>query len=181
MARRSTARKVPVALNRLHGNPSRRKIAADTPEGVGVLWAPPSYFNDDQRAQWHHAIEHAPIGLITETDRNCLVAWCVAAVIHQQAVVKVSELGLLVKTKDGNLIQNPYLPIINRQATLMLRAGAEMGFTPAARASIGAQMGAGVLAPVTPSFGAGRSASLAEFIDSNPDVQPPPTRRATRH
>jgi phage terminase small subunit len=43
----------------------------------------------------------------------------------------------VVKTRDGNAIQNPYLGIMNRQAMLISRFGAELGFSPAARASLG--------------------------------------------
>ena len=43
----------------------------------------------------------------------------------------------MVKTKDGNAIQNPFLSIMNKQALLMSRFGSEMGFSPAARASLG--------------------------------------------
>jgi phage terminase small subunit len=35
-------------------------------------------------------------------------------------------------------IQNPYLPIVNRQMLLMLRAASELGFTPCSRARIDA-------------------------------------------
>jgi hypothetical protein len=45
----------------------------------------------------------------------------------------VRKLGQVVKTKDGNAIQNPFLPVVNRQALIKLRAGGEMGFSPAAR------------------------------------------------
>ena len=63
--------------------------------------------------------------------------WCVAAVEHARAVQEVRRRGQVVKTRDGNVIQNPFLPIVNRQALIMLRAGAEMGFSPSARMALG--------------------------------------------
>jgi P27 family predicted phage terminase small subunit len=171
MARRISARKVPVVLNRLHGNPSGRRISPQTPEGVGVLLEPPSHFDDDQRAQWHHAIDNAPIGLLTETDRVILTAWVVAVVEHRTATIKVRELGQLVKTADGNLIQNPYLPIINRQAVLIRQLANEMGFTPASRASIGSHIGAPVDGRTVSGFR--RSSTLSDFIEASPDAPPP--------
>jgi P27 family predicted phage terminase small subunit len=127
----------PNHLRLLHGNPSRLPPSNDEPEGVGILWAPPEWFDDEQRAQWHYAIENASPGLLTGTDREVLVVWTVASVEHARAAQEVRKLGQVVKTKEGNAIQNPFLPVVNRQALIMLRAGAEMGFSPSSRASIG--------------------------------------------
>lgn len=46
-------------------------------------------------------------------------------------------MGQVVKTKDGNIINNPHLGIAIRQAFIMMRAAGELGFTPSARASLG--------------------------------------------
>jgi P27 family predicted phage terminase small subunit len=130
-------KKIPTVLKELHGNPGKRALPVDEPDGVGDLWAPPAWFDDDQRDQWNYAIDHAPPGLLTGTDREVLVVWVVACVEHAKAAQEVRKLGQVVKTKDGNAIQNPFLPIVNRQALIMLKAGSEMGFSPAARASLG--------------------------------------------
>ena len=45
----------------------------------------------------------------------------------------------VVKSKDGNAFQNPFVGVMNRQALLMLKAGSEMGFSPSARASLGSR------------------------------------------
>jgi P27 family predicted phage terminase small subunit len=127
----------PSHLRLLHGNPSRLPPPVDEPQGVGVLWAPPDWFDDEQRAQWHYAIENAPPGLLTATDREVLIIWTVACVEHARATQEVRKLGQVVKTREGDAIQNPFLPIVNRQALIMMRAGAEMGFSPAARSSLG--------------------------------------------
>ena len=130
-------KKIPTVLKELHGNPGKRALPVDEPDGVGDLWAPPAWFDDEQRDQWNYAIDHAPPGLLTGTDREVLVVWVVACVEHAKAAQEVRKLGQVVTTKDGNAIQNPFLPIVNRQALIMLKAGSEMGFSPAARASLG--------------------------------------------
>jgi P27 family predicted phage terminase small subunit len=73
---------------------------------------------------------------LTATDRQILATWCVASVTYAEAVREVRRLGLVVKTKDGNPIQNPFLAIQNRQALLIMRAGEHLGFSPAARMSM---------------------------------------------
>ena len=65
-------KKRPTALAALHGNPSKRRLPTNEPQGQGDLWAPPGWFDDDQRAQWDYAVEHAPPGLLTGTDRETL-------------------------------------------------------------------------------------------------------------
>ena len=39
-------------------------------------------------------------------------------------------------------MQNPYLPIINRQAEIMIRAAGDLGFTPVGRARMTKSIGA---------------------------------------
>jgi P27 family predicted phage terminase small subunit len=132
---------VPKELRELHGNPRQHALPAEPPEGVGALCEAPVWMDDEQRLQWDYALEHAPYGLLTGSDREILAAWCVHAVEFARAVIEVRKLGQVVKTKDGNAIQNPFLAIVNRQSLLMQRAGAELGFSPAARMSIA--LGAG--------------------------------------
>ena len=159
----------PTVLKELHGNPGKRALPKDEPEGQGVLWAPPTWFDDDQRAQWNYALEHSPPGLLTGTDREVLVIWVVACVEHAKAVKQVRELGQVVKTKDGNAIQNPFLPIVNKQAAIMLKAGGELGFSPAARASLGSRAPEFANVPQ----GTGRRVAkrgLAGYLEQKPDT-----------
>jgi len=44
--------------------------------------------------------------------------------------------GLLIKSQNGFPVQSPYLVIIDKQAQLMSRAAAGMGFTPASRSHV---------------------------------------------
>lgn len=159
----------PTVLKRLHGNPSKERLPTDEPEGVGDIWAPPVWFDDEQREQWDYAVDHAPPGLLTGTDRETLVVWCCACVEYAKAVLKVRADGQVVETKSGNVIQNPYLSVMNRQALIMLKAGGEMGFSPSARASLGSRGPEFNDAPT-----AGRPArtikgGLAGYLEQKPD------------
>jgi P27 family predicted phage terminase small subunit len=128
---------IPTVLKVLHGNPCKRPMPVNEPEGVGDLWGPPNFMDAEQREQWFYALDRAPPGLLAGTDRDIFGAWVCACVEYQKAVIEVRNLGQVVKTRDGNAIQNPYMSIMNRQAVLMNRLGAELGFSPAARASLG--------------------------------------------
>jgi P27 family predicted phage terminase small subunit len=160
----------PMILRKLRGNPSRRPLPADEPEGVGDLWAPPAWFEKEQRDQWHYAIDHAPPGLLTGTDRETLAIWCVASVEYARAARKVWEMGHVVETKNGNAILNPHLSAMNRQALIILKAGGELGFSPAARASLGSR--APEFGGATPGGRRPRSSDLAAYLEQKPDKLP---------
>ncbi len=176
----SGRKKTPTVLAELHGQPGHRKPPIDEPQGQGLLWAPPIGFDDQERDQWHYALEHAPPGLLTGTDLGLLSIWCVAAVQHARALAEVHAHGQVVKTgvvtttnpktgvvttTGGNVVQNPFLGIVNRQAGIMMKAGSEMGFSPAARASLGSS------APEFSSHGGptAKPNRLAAYLEQKPD------------
>lgn len=160
----------PLVVQELHGNPSKLPTPSMTPEGVGDLWAPPAWFDDDQRAQWDRALENAPTGLLTGTDHDVLVMYCVAVVEHMRAVIELRRTGQLITTDKGNTIQSPALGIVNRQALLAMRAAGELGFTPAARTSLGRAHDA-TLVPSGRYIGGARAkaGSLDQYLADKPD------------
>lgn len=94
---------------------------------------------EEQKKGWAYAIEHAPKGLLRQLDASLLAVWVVAEDLHRQATLQVKRYGMVVKSSnrpDAVPVQSPYLPIINRQAELMLRAASELGFTPTSRSRI---------------------------------------------
>jgi len=63
-----------------------------------------------------------------------LCTWVVAEDLHRQAVQVVNRSGMIIKSPvKGDPMQNPWLAIVNRQATLMMKAASEMGFSPTSR------------------------------------------------
>jgi P27 family predicted phage terminase small subunit len=157
----------PLALRELHGNTGKRPTPATVTDGEGVLFAAPEWMDEEQRRQWDYAMEYAPRGLLTATDREILATWCVASVAYVEAVREVRRTGLVVETKSGNQIPNPYLGVQNRQALLMMRAGGELGFSPASRMSMALQG----QAADTRYIGAAnaRRSRLEEYLAAKPD------------
>jgi len=126
----------PTRLKKLAGNPGKRPIAL-APEPQGALLAAPEWLTAAQQAGWAYAISNAPPELLRRLDRAVLAIWVVAEDIHRQAALKVAEFGILTKSPEKQTpMQSPFLPILNKQAQIMLKAASEMGFTPASRARI---------------------------------------------
>ena len=105
----------------------------------GPLEEAPDWLTPEQKAEWDYAIANAPREVLRKADRTVLAGFIVAADLHRQAALAVQKSQLLVKSPNlGVPIQNPYLPILNRQMLLMMRAASELGFTPCSRARIDA-------------------------------------------
>lgn len=105
--------------------------------GVGDLWAPPKWFNAALRDKWNFAIENAPRGLLAGTDRDLLVAWCVACVGHNEAAKALLTEDVVIESDNGTVSQNPRLIVMNKHAEVMLRLSKVLGFNPASRAVLG--------------------------------------------
>lgn len=125
----------PTLLKKINGNPGKRPLPRNEPKPKGKLNEPPAWFSETQRESWAYALKHAPPGMLAKIDRGALVVWVIAEDLHRQAAIEQGRLGqLLVKAPNTGLpIQSPHLPIINKQAQIMLKAAEQLGFTPAAR------------------------------------------------
>ncbi len=127
----------PTYLKIVAGNPGHRPLNAKEPKPAGNLEAPPIWLTESQQAGWRYAIEHSPHGLLKRLDSALLVIWVVAEDTHRQAAERLAKHGLLVKAPNTGLaIQSPYLPIVNRQADIMMKAAGDLGFSPASRTRI---------------------------------------------
>jgi P27 family predicted phage terminase small subunit len=130
----------PMVLKNLH-NPEKARDPADEPQPSAEIADPPEHFEPEQRQVWMDALAAAPPTMLKEIDASVLETWVVARVLHRRAVRALGKSGLIVKSPNGHPIQSPWLPIINRQALIMLRAASELGFSPTSRPRVGATLG----------------------------------------
>lgn len=134
----------PSYLRALDGNAGRRPDNPDEPVPVEPLKGdePPPWMNGTQAAGWRYAMKHAPDGMLRSLDRSILSVWVVAEDMHRDAAERVGKLGTILKSKtreDGSggvPYQNPWLAVLNKQAQIMMKAAAELGFTPSSRSRV---------------------------------------------
>lgn len=127
----------PTALKLIAGNPGKRPINTDEPQPRSDLTQAPDWLTDRQRATWIEVVELAPAGLLKDIDASVFTVWVIAFDLYQEASEKLSRTGMLIKAPNtGVPMQSPYLAIVNRQAQIMMKAAAEMGFTPASRSRV---------------------------------------------
>jgi len=133
-------KKTPTNLKvlRLTGKRAEKLLAKQTPT-PGALAEAPDWLTDEQKEAWAYAIDNAPRDILRRADKAVLAAFVIAEDTHRRASIAMQKSQLLVKSPKQELpIQNPYMPIVNRQMVLMMRAASELGFTPCARARIDA-------------------------------------------
>jgi P27 family predicted phage terminase small subunit len=167
---------VPNVLREIRGNPSKlTRAARHEPKIVGDLSDPPDHFTEEQKTAWRYVLSHSPPGLLKLIDRAALAAFIAAEDLHRQAMIEQSKGRLLWRPPGSSQPQqSPYLPIINRQALIMLKAAEQLGFTPVSRPRVfaGAQpAGPGLNAISSKAKPRGRSkepVSLDAYLASAP-------------
>ena len=140
---------IPTALHSLRGttNVTRHRARAAEPKPEGTLHAPPDWLSPEQSASWAYVIAHAPAGVLRMIDRGMLAVWVEAEDRHRRATMQQSRLDvgnampLLTRSKDGAAVPSPYLGIITKAASTMIKAASELGFSPASRPRLVEQTG----------------------------------------
>ena len=138
----------PTHLKLVTGNPGRRPLNKAEAMPEPDLPMPPPHLNDEAKVEWGRvANELYKVGLLTGLDRAVLAAYCQSYAIWCQATNAIKKMaekdtltgGLMIKTSNGNAIQNPLVGTANKAASDMARYAAEFGMTPSARSRINAE------------------------------------------
>jgi phage terminase small subunit len=134
----------PTALHQLHGTTrTRHKSRGPDAAAPGALDSPPADLTEAEQACWRHAVANAPAGILSTIDTSILRLWSVAearflaAKAAQDKIDEKATLPLLIKTRAGDMVPSPYIGIMSRSTTLMLRMVEQLGFCPTARVGLG--------------------------------------------
>lgn len=117
------------------GNPGKRALNHNEPKPAGDLKDPPAWLTKGQKEGWRYAIKNAPPGLLKRLDRSLMVAWVVAEDMHRRAARAIEKEGMLAIYESGPQ-QSPWVAILNKQAQIMMKAAADLGFSPSSRSRI---------------------------------------------
>jgi len=137
----------PTHLKLVTGNPGKRSLNRKEARTKAALPAPPAHLTDDALEEWNQvATVLFNLGVLSEIDRAALGAYAQAYgrwAQAERAIAKMAQKdhltgGLMIKTSNGNAIQNPLVGTANKAAADMMRYAAEFGMTPSARSRIAA-------------------------------------------
>jgi P27 family predicted phage terminase small subunit len=135
----------PTFLRVIGGNAGHRAINQREPTPRIAAPTPPAILNDDARNEWRRvASQLTKMGVLAVIDRSALAAYCSAFgdwIAATRAINRLAERGdpfggLLSKTTNGNVIQNPLVGIANKARADMVRFAAEFGMTPSGRSRV---------------------------------------------
>lgn len=135
----------PTVLKLIEGNPGRQKINKNEPKAPHGLPQPPPMLSPEAREEWEFIVPGLHyMGVLSEVDHGTIGAYCQAYgrwVQAERAIARMAERdqvtsGLMIRTTNGNAIQNPLVGTANKAMADMVKYAAEIAATPAARARI---------------------------------------------
>nr|WP_309501750.1 phage terminase small subunit P27 family [uncultured Roseovarius sp.] len=142
----------PTKLKLLTGTARTHRLNPHEPQPDVARPDAPEHLTDAAREEWDRiVVDLVALGILTQLDRGALAAYCQAygrwsaaeAALARMADRDAVTDGLIVKTKSGNLIQNPLVGAANKAMADMVRYAAEFGLTPSARTRVAGMSDAG--------------------------------------
>ena len=132
--------KTPTALNRLRGNPGKRKAIreAKPPQPPLEEMGPPAWLDQMAKAEWRRlAPQLVRLGLLTVLDVTKFAAYCrwYARWRKNEAQLLTMQTEL-VTLKSGYAQQHPLVAMAKQAAEMMNRFGSQFGLSASDRASI---------------------------------------------
>ncbi len=126
----------PTNLRLLHGD-RKDRINTDEPQPRAGLPECPDGVDPQVRTIWDYTLgELAAMRLATPADRDSLLAYCEAVVLHRKASALIAKSSVLIKGLHGGLVRNPAVQVQRDAAAVMRAFAQEFGLSPAARSQI---------------------------------------------
>ena len=128
--------KKPLALERMEGNPGKRKL----PEAADEISPPPEipdcpkWLDAGARAEWKRVIPLlSTLGLLGKIDRAAVAGYCQAWARWEKAERILSKHGLTKTLKNGYIMPRPEVAIAHKYLGMVKAFCSEFGMTPSAR------------------------------------------------
>jgi len=133
----------PTNLRLLQGNPGKRPLNKKEPKPKPRTPPCPRHLMPRAKKEWRRVCkELQALGIITAIDRSVLAMYCQYWARWCDAEERVRHDGEVIRTTNGNRIQNPELGVANRAAELCHKFAAEFGMTPSSRTRVSTEWAA---------------------------------------
>ncbi|HPD57623.1 MAG TPA: phage terminase small subunit P27 family [Smithellaceae bacterium] len=127
----------PTKLKILMGNPGHRPLPENELQLEVKFPACPDGLSPEAKKIWkREAKKLEPSGILTELDQTIFAMYCESYATWSDAVLQIAKRGVIVGTKTGFPIQNPYVPVKNTAWKQMKECLVEMGMTPSSRSRV---------------------------------------------
>jgi P27 family predicted phage terminase small subunit len=122
------------ALHALEGTRPRSDRSGEVVAAGGIGPAP-EHFSEAQAALWNYYAGCAPEGLLKAVDRSVFTTFIISSDMVRQCSEILSAEGLLLEGERG-IQEHPASRAMARFSMVQLKAGSDLGFSPAARPRI---------------------------------------------
>lgn len=127
----------PTAINKMRGNPGKRKRNHAEPQPGEFRAKPPDHLDEYARKEWKRLVPILKrMDVLRDADYLALASLCIASSALAHAQSEVNRLGDYVKGPDGSPIKNPARRIVNEQIAIVNQLSREFGLTPSSRTRI---------------------------------------------
>jgi len=131
--------KKPTNLKIIQGTFRKDRATPNEPKPNINIPSPPDHLSKEALIEWDRI---TPIlynlGLLSDLDMVALAAYCQAYGRWTQAEMELKGSGIIIKTQNGNVIQNPLVGIANQAMIQTHKFLVEFGLTPASRSKVSA-------------------------------------------
>jgi P27 family predicted phage terminase small subunit len=140
MAKRGP-KKRPAAVERLLGNPGKRKIRPDLPARAGVPEMPARLLVEPLAVgKWNEFVPLLlELGTLTVADGEALATLCEVYAATQACLLELRATGPVMRTDLGGVKPNPAGPLYRSLVALQASLMGEFGLTPTSRTRLGAK------------------------------------------
>ena len=130
----------PTKIKELQGTTRSDRLNLDEPYPEIGRPRAPDHLSVDALEEWNNIVDElVNLGIMTRIDTAALAAYCQAYGRWADAERKIQQSGLIIKTSNGNVVQNPFVGIANRSMEIMHKFLSEFGMTPSSRTRVKAQ------------------------------------------
>jgi P27 family predicted phage terminase small subunit len=127
----------PTKLRLIEGNPGKRAINRDEPKPDNIKPDMPSDLSKEAQNEWIRICEDLDkMGLLSRADSLIIVCLSQAEARRKRGEIEVAKSGEIITTVSGNVIQNPWLGVVNRAMDQIKAFSVELGLTPSARSRL---------------------------------------------
>lgn len=127
----------PTHLRIVEGNRGHRPINENEIQPEGDLNEAPAEFSPYQRRLWHAELAKCPDGLLRRLDQGAFASYITNYATVLEATAAINKMGHIIRTKKTQSPQvNPWLSIRSRANDAMMKAIAELGFSPTSRTRV---------------------------------------------
>jgi P27 family predicted phage terminase small subunit len=142
----------PTHLKLVTGTARKQRLNPAEPRPDPALPDPPDFITEDPvaLAEWKRAGEQlVRMGVVSDLDAAVLAAyassyalWCsTETLLANMAANDPTTSGRMIRTTNGNIVQNPLVGVARRAKADTVRYAVELGLTPASRSRVSGEGG----------------------------------------